>query len=285
MAKKICLVTGASSGIGKEIALALAKTGAHVIMVCRNTDKGNCALKDIKQQSGSTSIDLLTADLSSQSEIRLLSKMIYERYSNLHVLINNAGVVLSKKTLSADGIEMTLATNHLGPFLLTHLLLDLLKKSAPSRIINISSNIHKWAKVDLTDLQYGRRPYKFMQAYAQSKLLVNIATFALSKKLIGTGVTANCAHPGAVKTNLGTDSASSLTLKFIDKCIKFFFITPQKAAESLCYLAVAPEIATSSGKYFMKGKPSLASATSYDNVLSDKICDISKQLVGISMGS
>lgn len=283
MTPKICLVTGASSGVGKEIALALTSAGAHVIMVCRSTDKGRLAFDEIKKISGSKSIDLLIADLSSQAEIRSLAKTIHERYTKLDVLINNAGIVLSKKTVSTDGIEMTLATNHLAPFLLTHLLLDLLEKGTPSRIINISSAIHKWAKINFADLQFEHRKYKFMQAYAQSKLLMNLVTFELAKKLEGTGITVNCAHPGAVRTNLGSDSSHNAALKFIDKCIKSFFITPQKAAKTLCYLATAPEIEHITGRYFVKGKPIQPNPTSHDFILAKKVWEISEKLVGIDV--
>jgi NAD(P)-dependent dehydrogenase (short-subunit alcohol dehydrogenase family) len=280
MTQQICLVTGANSGIGKEIALALAVAGAHVIMVCRNEEKSRLALEEIKTTSGSTSIDLLIADLSSQTEIHLLAKTLHERYSKLHVLINNAGVVVSKKTLSIDGIEMMLATNHLGSFLLTNLLLDLLQKSEPSRIINISSAIHKWAKIDLNDLQYEHRNYHFMKAYAQSKLLMNIVTFELSRRVADSGVTVNCVHPGAVKTGLGSDNANTLVLKCIDKMIKFFFINPQEAAKTPLHLAISPEMQGITGKYFVKSKPTTASSLCYDPFFAKRVWEISNKLVG-----
>jgi len=280
MTQKICLVTGANSGIGKEMALALAITGAHVIMVCRNAEKSRVALEQIKAISGSKSIDLLIADLSSHAEIRSLAKTIHDRYSMLHVVINNAGLVLYKKKLSTEGIELTLTTNHLGPFLLTNLLLDLLEKGAPSRIINVSSAIHKWGKIDLDDLQFERRKYHFMKAYAQSKLLMNIVTFELAQRLEGTGITVNCVHPGAVKTGLGSDKSHHMALKFVDRMIKFFFITPQEAAKTLLYLALSPEMKDISGKYFVKGKPVPSSPISYDPVFAKKVWEISEKLVG-----
>lgn len=276
--KKICLVTGASSGIGKEIATALAISGAQVIMVCRNATKGLAVLEEIKQKSGSKSIDLILADLSSQREIRLLAQTIQARYTQLDVLINNAGLVLSKKTFSEDGIEMTLALNHLAPFLLTNLLLDLLKKSAPARIINISSDIHKWGKIHLDDLQFEKRKYQFMKAYAQSKLLLTVTSFELARQLANSGVTLNCVHPGAVKTNLGSDSTHHILLKVIDKMIKFFFITPQKAAEMPFYLATSSQIENVTGQYYANGKPKLASSISYDTQLAKKIWEISEKL-------
>ena len=277
--QKICLVTGANSGIGKEIALELALSGAHVIMVCRDFARGSTAFEEIKALSGSKSIDLLIADLSSQADIHLLVKAIYDRYPALHILINNAGLVLSKKILSVDGIEMTLATNYLGPFLLNNLLIDLLTKSQPSRIINVSSAIHKLAKLDLSDLQYDKRKYQFMKAYAQSKLLMNIMTFELSRRLTGTGITVNCVHPGAVKTSLGSSSAKSSIMKFIDKGIKFFFISPQQAAKTLVVLALSPEVENITGEYFVKGKTVPSSSITRDPVLATTVWEISDKLV------
>ena len=276
--QKICLVTGANSGIGKEIAIGLAKADAHVIIVCRNLEKGQTALEEIKTLSGSHSIDLLIADLSAQTDIHLLAKTIYERYSRLDILINNAGLVLSKKTLSTDGIEMTLATNYLGPFLLTRLLLDLLEKSKPSRIINISSAIHKWAKMDLTDLQYENRKYQFMKAYAQSKLLMNIMTIELARRLEEKNITVNCIHPGAVKTHLGSDGTHPLLLKFIDRIIKFFFITPKHAAKPILDLAISSKWENITGKYVVKGKLTQSSAMTYDPLLTKKAWEISESL-------
>ena len=275
--QKICLVTGANSGVGKEIAMGLAKSGAHLIMVCRDFNKGQSTLEEIKIASGSQSIDLLIADLSSQKNIQILSKTIYENYPKLHVLINNAGVVLSKKIFSADGVEMTLATNYLGPLRLTLALHHLLEKSAPSRIINIFSAIHKWARLDLTDLQYEKRKYQFMKAYAQSKLLMNIMTIDLARKFEGTGVTVNCIHPGAIKTALGSNNAHSLILKFIDKLIKFFFLTPKQAAKPILDLLMSPDLENVTGKYFVKGRVAQPSLASYDPALAAKVYSISKQ--------
>ena len=203
MSGKICIVTGANSGIGKETALGLAQMGARVVMVCRNAEKGKAALEEIRRESGSSQVDLLIADMSSQASVRALAEQIQQKYPRLDVLVNNAGGAAPARTLSADGIEMTLATNHLGPALLTLLLLDLLKASAPSRIINVSSSeAQSPARLDMNDLQFERRKYSSVAAYGQSKLLMNAFTFELARRLAGTGVTANCLHPGAVATNI-----------------------------------------------------------------------------------
>lgn len=278
---KICLVTGASSGIGKEIAIGLAKSGARVILVCRHLERGQQALADIKALSGSKAIDLLIADLSSKTSIQLLVKTIYKNYSTLDVLVNNAGVVLRKKKYSSDGIEMTLATNYTGPFLLTNLLLDLLEKGAPSRIINISSAIHTWAKLDINDLQYEKRHYQFMRAYAQSKLLLNMFSFELAQRVNSRGIMVNSIHPGAVKTHLGSESSHHIGLKFIDRVIKFFFITPKQAAKNILPLALSPDFDNVTGGYFVKGKAIKASNLSYNAILSGKVWEKTEDLMDL----
>jgi NAD(P)-dependent dehydrogenase (short-subunit alcohol dehydrogenase family) len=277
MNKKTCLVTGATSGIGREVALGLAKLGSKVILVCRQADKGRRVLAEIKEVSNSKDVELLVADLSSQTEIRSLANIIYDNYPTLDTVINNAGVVLTEKQYSSDGIEMTLATNHLGPFLLNNLLVDLLKKNAPARIINVSSAIHKWAKLDLEDLQFQRRKYQFMKAYAQSKLLMNITTFELARRLEGTGVTVNCIHPGAVRTNLGSSNTNSLIVQAIDKFIKSFFISPETAAQSLIHLATSSEVKNTTGKYFVKHKIAFPKNVSAE--MAKKIWKISENMI------
>jgi NAD(P)-dependent dehydrogenase (short-subunit alcohol dehydrogenase family) len=280
--KKTCLITGANSGIGKEVALHLAQQGYHVILVCRNQARGNATLTEIKAKTQSNSIDLIIADLSSQAEVRSLANTILQRYSQLHVLINNAGIIALKKSYSVDNIEMVLATNHLGPFLLSYLLLDILKKSAPSRIINVSSEAHKLGEINFEDLQYNSRPYQFMKVYGQSKLLMNLSTFELARRLYGSGVTVNCLHPGAVNTRLGSDNATNFLIRAIDKFIKFFLISPKKAAQTPIYLATSPEVATITGNYFAKSKIKKSSETSNDLELAKKVWDISNKLVGIT---
>src|ERR1700685_803146 len=184
MSGRICIVTGANSGIGKETALGLAQMGARVVMVCRNVEKGKVALEEVRRESGSSHIDLLIADMSSQASVRALAEQIQRKYPRLDVLVNNAGGASLARTLSADGIEMTLAANHLGAALLTLLLLDLLKASAPARIVNVSSSEAQHpARLDTNDLQFERRKYSGIAAYRQSKLLMNAFTFELARRL------------------------------------------------------------------------------------------------------
>ena len=281
MHNKVCLVTGANSGVGKEIAMGLARLGAQLVMVCRDTVKGEAAQKEIVALTGNDNIKLHIADLSSQQAVRALAGQIEAEYPKLHVLINNAGVVLTQKTLSIDAIEMTLATNYLGPFLLTNLLLDKLKSSAPARIINVSSMAYKFGGFNLNDLQFEKRKYSVIKSYGQSKILMNSFSFELARRLGGIGVTVNCLHPGAVKTNLGSNNASNVLLKLTDRVIKLFFISPKKAAETPLYLATSDEVRETSGKFYVKCKPRKSSHLTTDPALAQKIWNLSERLVGI----
>lgn len=271
MSGKICIVTGANSGIGKETALGLAQMGARVVMVCRNAEKGKAALEEIRRESGSSQVDLLIADMSSQASVRALAEQIQRKYPRLDVLVNNAGGAALAGTLSADGIEMTLATNYLGAALLTLLLLDLLKASAPSRIVNVSSSEAQHARLDMNDLQFERRKYRGVAAYGQSKLLMNAFTFELARRLAGTGVTANCLHPGAVATNIWSANPVPLIVKLIIPVVKLFMLNSKKGAAVSLYLATSPEVAQVSGEYFVKSKPAKSNPLSRDPKLMAEV--------------
>ena len=265
MSGRICIVTGANSGIGKETALGLAQIGARVVMVCRNAEKGKAALEEIRRESGSSQVDLLMADMSSQASIRALAEQIQQKYPRLDVLVNNAGGAALARTLSADGIEMTLAANHLGAALLTLLLLDLLKASAQSRIVNVSScEAQQPSRLDMDDLQFERRKYSGVAAYRQSKLLMNAFTFELARRLAGTGVTANCLHPGAVATNIWNSAALPRIFKLLIALVKPFMLNSKRGAAVSLYLAASPEVAQVSGEYFVKCKPAKSNPLSRD---------------------
>jgi len=254
MSGKTCVVTGANSGIGKETVLALARSGARVVLVCRNSQKGAAALEEIAKQAGSSQLALLIADMSSLGSVRALASQLQEMCPRLDVLINNAGAVVRRRTLSADGIELTLAGNYLGAALLTFLVLDLLKAGAPSRIINVSSQAQRNARLDMNDPQFERRKYSAFSAYGQSKLLMNAFTWEMAQRLEATGITANCLHPGVVATNIwGADP--SLLFKIIVGALKPFMLDSKQGAEGVIYLATSPEVAQVSGRYFLKGKP------------------------------
>ena len=283
MSGKICVVTGSNSGIGKETALGLARMGARVVMVCRNAEKGKAALEEIRRESGSSQVDLLIADMSSQASLRALAEEIRQKYPRLDVLVNNAGGAPPARTLSADGIEMTLATNHLGPALLTLLLLDLLKAGAPSRIVNVSScEAQSPARLDMNDLQFERRKYGNIAAYRQSKLLMNTFTFELARRLAGTGVTANCLHPGAVATNIWR-SAAPLIGRLIIPMVKPFMLTSKRGAAVSLYLATSPEVAQVSGEYFVKSKPAKPNPLSRDSKLMAEVWLCTEKMTGLPL--
>ena len=271
MIGKTCIVTGANSGIGKETALGLAQIGARMVMVCRNAEKGKAALEEIRRESGSSQVDLLIADMSSQASVRALAEQIRQKYPCLDVLVNNAGGAAWARTLSAEGFELTLAANYLGAALLTLLLLDLLKASAPARIVNVSSSESQDARLDMQDLRFERRKYSAVAAYRQSKLLMNVFTFELARRLAGTGVTANCLHPGAVATNIWSADSTPSIVKLIVPLMKPFMLSSKQGASVSLYLATSPEVAQVSGEYFVKSKPAKSKPLSRDPKLMAEV--------------
>ena len=269
---QIVMITGANSGIGKATAIGLAKLGATIVMVCRNPERGESAAKEIKEASNNLNIDLLIADLSSQEDIRNLAKNFKSKYRNLHVLINNAGIVPKKRQTTVDGLELQLAVNHLAPFLLTNLLLDIIKASAPARIINISSGLHYRAKINFDDLQ-SEKKYGGFYTYDRSKLALMFFTYELARRLEGTGVTVNAVHPGIIKTRLGRDFNW-----FMRGFTKIFFKSPKKGAETPIYLASSPEIEGITGKYFANKKEKKSSEASYNEDAAKQMWEISAEL-------
>jgi retinol dehydrogenase 14 len=278
MGEKICLITGATSGIGKATAMGLANMGASVVMVGRDRGRGEAALAEIKEKSGNTSVDLMLADVSSQEQLRRLADEFKEAYPRLDVLINNAGVFRSKRITTADGLEMTFAINHLAYFLLTNLLLDVLKASAPSRIVNVSSGDHGNGTIDFDDLQ-GEKGYKGAKAYSQSKLANVLFTYELARRLEGTGVTANCLHPGVVRTNFG--SGVSGVFGFMVRALRPLMKSPEKGAETSIYLASSPEVESLSGRYFVKKAEARSSDVSYDERLARRLWEVSAELTNL----
>ncbi|MDQ3829839.1 MAG: SDR family NAD(P)-dependent oxidoreductase, partial [Candidatus Tectomicrobia bacterium] len=204
---KVCVVTGATSGIGLVTAEALARQGATLIVVGRNSARGAATVSRIQQETGNSAVELMVADLSAQAQVRQLASAIQQRFARLDVLVNNAGALFSQRQLSQDGIEMTFALNHLAYFLLTNLLLDSLKASTSARIVNVSSEAHRRARLDFADLQ-GQQRYSGWRAYARSKLANILFTYELARRLEGTGIVANALHPGFVATNFGRNNRS-----------------------------------------------------------------------------
>jgi NAD(P)-dependent dehydrogenase (short-subunit alcohol dehydrogenase family) len=273
---KVCLVTGSNTGIGKETALGLAKLGAHVVMVCRDPRRGEAAQSEIKQQTAGSRVDLMICDFSSQNSIRQFANAFMERYPRLDVLVNNAGVVLRQRSMTEDGLESTFAINHLGYFLVTMLLLDVLRITAPSRIVNVSSAAHKFGKPEITAWPTGR-DYSAFGAYANSKLANVLFTYELARRLEGTGVTANCLHPGGVGTNLFRGLP-----RFLQALIKLVTISPERGARTSIYLASSPDVEGVTGKYFARRKQETSSAASYDEDAARALWDLSAELTGLN---
>jgi retinol dehydrogenase 14 len=275
---KVVLITGGTSGIGKAAAKALAGMGAEVVVTGRNRQKGEGALQEIRSESGNNRVSLLLADLAAQAEVRRLAKEFRASHDRIDVLVNNAGLYKTRRTETPDGIEMTLAVNYLAPFLLTNLLLDLLKKSAPSRVINVSSEAERWGKIDLDDLQSERR-YRGFPVYGKSKLANIMFTYELAERLEGTGVTANCMHPGAVNTNFGKNNRGFTTLLF--RAFKPFMRTPEQGADTLVYLTASPDVEGMTGKYLSDRKVMASSEESYDEDLRRRLWEASEELTGV----
>lgn len=279
---KVCLITGATSGIGKATALALAKMRATVVMVGRNRVQGEVALAEIRQASGNSSVDLILADLSSQAEVHRLAEDFKARYLKLHVLVNNAGVALSKRHVTPDGIEMVFAVNYLAPFLLTNLLLDTLKESAPSRVVNVAGDFHRKASIDFADLMCERN-YSGFRANNRAKLALIILTYELARRLEGTGVTVNCLHPGAVASDAPyKDPDIPIFSRFLYSLVKPFFQSPAKGAETSVYLASSPEVERVTGRYFIKKTSVESSPESYDGEIARRLWEVSKALTQLS---
>jgi len=280
MQGKICMVTGANSGIGKATALELAQMGATVVMVCRDRARGEEARREITTKSRKNAVDLLQADLSSQQSIRQLVENFQHRYTHLHVLINNAGAAFpGRRRETVDGLEMTFAVNYLAPFLLTNLLLDVLKASAPARIVNVSSAAHKSGYIQLDDLQ-AEKLYRPMRTYPQAKLAVVLFTYELARRLQGTEVTANCLHPGFVATNFA-QSDGGPAVRLLVKVLGSFGTSPQEGAKTSIYLASSPEVEGITGQYFVKSIPRRSAAISYDESLQRQLWEQSAKLVNV----
>ena len=275
---KVVLITGGTSGIGKAAAKALAGMGAEVVVTGRNRQKGEGALQEIRSESGNNRVSLLLADLAAQAEVRRLAKEFRASHARLDVLVNNAGLYKTRRTETPDGIEMTLAVNHLAPFLLTNLLLDLLKKSAPSRVINVSSEAERWGKIDLDDLQSERR-YRGFPVYGKSKLANIMFTYELAERLRGTGVTANCIHPGSVNTNMGKNERGVGILLF--RAFKPFMRSPKKGADTLVYLAASPDVQGRTGEYFIDREVATPSKQAYDGTLREQLWEASEGLTNL----
>lgn len=275
MAGRVCMVTGASSGIGRATAEGLAGLGAEVILVCRDRERGERALEEIRAATGNGAVSLRLADLSSQRDIRRLAAEVLAGGRRLHVLVNNAGVVNTRRTLTVDGIETVFAVNHLGYFLLTMLLLERLRESAPARIVNVASEAHKFAALDFENLQ-AEKSFRSMRIYGQSKLANLLFTYELARRLEGTGVTVNCLHPGAVATGLGKNNG--VVARTLVRLLAPFFRSPESGAATSIHVASSAELDGVTGKYFRDRRIVSSSAASYSREDAERLWAISEQL-------
>ena len=272
---KVCLVTGATDGIGKVSARVLAELGAKVIIVGRNPEKSAIVLAELRSNSGNENIDLLIADLAVMQEVRDLAEQVISRYDRIDVLLNNAGGYFTKHEITSDGLEMTFALNHMSYFLLTNKLMELLKYSAPARIVNVSSDAHYGVDMEFENLN-GEQEYKAWKAYQKSKLANVLFTYELLKKVPGN-ITVNCLHPGFVATNFGHNNGGFFgpVLKIAQRISA---IDPEEGAKTSIFLCSAPEVKGVSGKYFYKCQPKTSSRESRNMDTGKRLWQISSDI-------
>jgi NAD(P)-dependent dehydrogenase (short-subunit alcohol dehydrogenase family) len=277
MREKIVLVTGANSGVGFAAAKALAELGAAVIMVCRDETRGAAAAREVAKVARGPEPVLMMADLSSQRAVRSLASEVRARFARLDALVNNAGAIFSRRELTSDGIEKTFAVNHLAPFLLTNLLLELVRSTPGARIVTVASEVHP-GKLEFDNLQ-GERHYNFLGAYARSKLGNILFTYELARRLEGTGVTSNCLSPGPAATRFG-DNLSGLPALFplVLKRIPFLFISPEQAARTVIQLVASRELAGISGRFFLRQRERRTKSVTYDRDVAARLWSISGAL-------
>jgi len=276
---RVCIVTGASSGIGLETARGLAAQGATLVAVCRSPERGEAALADIRGSTGNSDLHLALADLSVQASIRQLAKELLARWPRIHVLVNNAGVVELRRQLTADGIERVFAVNHLSYYLLTRLLLNRLAGSGPARIVNVSSDAHRFAKLDWENLQ-GEKSWGFMRQYGLSKLCNILFTHELAQRVAGHAVTANALHPGAVGTRLGQNNG--VWAKAVTRLLRPFFLSPAQGADTSIYLASSPDAEGVSGGYFVKRRRAAPVSEATDPRNAAQLWELSARLTGLA---
>jgi NAD(P)-dependent dehydrogenase (short-subunit alcohol dehydrogenase family) len=280
-AGKVIVVTGGNAGIGKEAAVGLAGLGGRVIITARNEERGRAALEEIRYRSGNDTADVMALDLASFRSIRSFAADVLDRFDQIDVLVNNAGLILRRRAETEDGFEETFGVNHLGHFLLTDLLLDRLRASAPARVVVVASHAHKGARrgLDFDDLMAERR-YRWMDAYNKSKLANIYFARELARRLDGTDVTVNALHPGFVRSEFGRGGDLGGLYGFGIKYLASpFAISPEKGARTTVYLASSPEVDGVSGGYFYKSKPTQPSNVGQDDAAARRLWDVSEKLV------
>jgi NAD(P)-dependent dehydrogenase (short-subunit alcohol dehydrogenase family) len=280
MQGKVCLVTGATSGIGQVAAIELARRGAHIVIVGRSVEKCASTQAQIRATRSDAIVDTLVTDLSSLAETKRLAEQVRERYPRLDVLLNNAGAMFWNRSESVDGIEKTFALNHLSYFVLTNHLLPVLKQSAPARIVNVASDAHKGVSINFDDFQF-KQKYSGWKAYQQSKLANILFTYELAKRIEGMGVTANTLHPGFVLTNFLQVFRDAPAGWLINALAPLVAISPERGARTSIYLASSPEVEGVSGRYFVKEKPVVSSPQSRDALAAERLWQVSVEMTGV----
>ncbi len=279
MVGKTCLITGATNGIGRVTAMELARMGAELFLVCRSKARGAETLAEIRNRTGNENVHLLCADLGSQKQIRAAATEFLATGKPLHVLINNAGLGNTKRLMTVDGIEMVFAVNHLAYFLLTILLLDRIRESAPARIVNVASEAHRFGSINFDDLGSERR-YRVFGAYSQSKLANILFSYELARRLAGSGVTVNCLHPGGIASGLWTNNGP--LAQFIMKAGRLLLKTPEQGARTTIYLASSREVEGVTGRYYSNCREKTSNRQSYDQNIARRLWNVSAQMTGIN---
>ncbi len=274
---KVCVVTGATSGIGLVTARELARMGATVVLMARNRARGEAAREAIVARTGNSSVELALADFASLASVRAGAEEVLSRHGRIDVLVNNAGVYVGDRQLSADGYELTFAVNHLAPFLLTNLLLDALMAAPSARVVTVSSHAHFDGRGRFDDVR-AERGYSGLRAYAESKLANVLFTYELARRLEGRGVAANCLHPGLVRTGFAGNVKGLSAMLF--NLARPFMLTPEQGAQTSIYLAASPEVEGVSGTYFSERRPRKSSPRSYDRELQARLWALSEELTG-----
>jgi NAD(P)-dependent dehydrogenase (short-subunit alcohol dehydrogenase family) len=283
MANKVVLITGGTGGIGRATAIGLATLGARVGITGRDLARAERAAAEIRAASRNSAVDAFAADMTSQAELRRLAVAVLDAYPQLEVLVNNVGGFWAHRHLTVDGLEYTFALNHLAPFLLTNLLLDRLKASAPARVVTVSSGAQAMGHIAFDDL-HGVRHYLGQRAYNQSKLANIMFTTELARRLEGTGVTATTLHPGVVRTNFGAEDQAWF-FAVMSRALIPLMKTPEQGAQTSIYLASSPDLDGVTGQYFAKGRPATANKEAYDTELTARLWQVSADLVGMTMAT